>query len=200
MTITIEDILIPRIKVTDAVNIIIGVGDGGHYLVVYPNLLTLQKFYTYLIHKLVSERKGIVYLDLFYESLPYIRKTIIESPFGLNVESLEKEEKVMITEPQSEYPQEDKCANYKSNFSRKVLDELVCNENSICSFLSDMGSFVHAEQIKELVDYELNLASVRHPCIKFICLYHKEDFNAISEEQKEILVKSHLSAITIKSF
>lgn len=196
-SITIEALLIPNVKVRDAVNIIIGVGDGGHYLVVYPDLPTLQRFYTYYVHKLLNQRDGIVYLDLFYESLSFIRKTLSEAPFKIDAKMLEEQDKLIIIESQFKHNKLNNVANNLSHNIGSIRDEHCRHADNNHSFLNDMAIFIHQDQIMELVDYESNLASVCHPNTKFVCLYHKQDFNQINNEQREILIKNHLSAISI---
>lgn len=42
------------LKVEGAVNIISDANYGVHYLVIYPDLLTLREFYSYYVHKNVE--------------------------------------------------------------------------------------------------------------------------------------------------
>lgn len=67
------------------------------------------------------------------------------------------------------------------------------------SILGDIGAFVYENRINELVDYELFLPTQYNIDIKGICLYHKNDFDQLSEDQKSRLVEHHGKIFKIES-
>ena len=44
---------------------------------------------------------------------------------------------------------------------------------------------------KELVEYELSLPTIFDLPLKRFCIFHQNDFNRISKEQKQNLVEHH---------
>jgi hypothetical protein len=65
------------------------------------------------------------------------------------------------------------------------------------SILGDMGAFLFTNQTQNLVDYELALPSAEFDVnLKDVCLYHHKDFERLSVNQKQKIIKQH--KITIK--
>lgn len=65
------------------------------------------------------------------------------------------------------------------------------------SVLGDMGAYPHKSKHKELVDYELSLPTKFDVPMKGFCLYHQQDFDKLSEEQKQKLVEHHGKVLEI---
>lgn len=75
------------------------------------------------------------------------------------------------------------------------------------SILGDMGAFYYMDKTKELLEYEsslpkqfdANLNLNLNLNLKGLCLYHQTDFDKLSEEQKQELVKHHGMAILLQA-
>jgi hypothetical protein len=65
------------------------------------------------------------------------------------------------------------------------------------SILIDAGAFSYNNREKDLVNYELALPSKYTMSVKRICLYHQNDFNKLSKEQKLKLLNHHGIAFKI---
>ena len=65
------------------------------------------------------------------------------------------------------------------------------------SILGDMDVFTHKLKYEELVDYIIIAKVWRWYCIERICLYHKNDFDRLSDEQKQKLIEHHRKALKI---
>ena len=64
--------------------------------------------------------------------------------------------------------------------------------------MGDLGAFLFKNKTKELIEYELFLPTeYKSMDIKGICLYHKDDFNKLTQEQRQNLAKHHGKAIEI---
>ena len=68
---------------------------------------------------------------------------------------------------------------------------------SCLSVLADMGAYPHRSKYKDLVDYELSLPTKYDVQMKGFCLYHQNDFDRLSEEQKQKLIEHHGKALKI---
>jgi hypothetical protein len=72
------------------------------------------------------------------------------------------------------------------------------------SILGDMGAYAHKSMYKDLVDYELSLPTTKYDddlvAMKGFCLYHQNDFDKFSNEQKQKLIEYHGEVIkTVKA-
>jgi hypothetical protein len=75
------------------------------------------------------------------------------------------------------------------------------------SILGDMGAFYYMGEVKELLEYEsslpkqfdANLNLNLNLNFKGLCLYHQTDFDKLSEEQKQELVKHHGMAVLLQA-
>ena len=65
------------------------------------------------------------------------------------------------------------------------------------SVLGDMGAYPYKSKYKELVDYELSLPTKYDTQLKGFCLYHQQDFDRFSDEQKQKLIEHHGKALKI---
>jgi hypothetical protein len=66
------------------------------------------------------------------------------------------------------------------------------------SILGDMGGFYFNGRTQDLVEYELSLPRIYNIDLKGFCLYHKDDFNRLTQEQQQKLVNHHEKAVEIK--
>jgi hypothetical protein len=73
------------------------------------------------------------------------------------------------------------------------------------SILGDMGVFYYLDKTKELLEYESSLpkqfdANLNlNLNLKGLCLYHQTDFDKLSKEQKQELVKHHGMAVLLQA-
>ena len=59
------------------------------------------------------------------------------------------------------------------------------------SIISDTVAYLYRGMFKELVEYELSLPTIFDLPLKRFCIFHQNDFNRISKEQKQNLVEHH---------
>ena len=65
------------------------------------------------------------------------------------------------------------------------------------SILGDAGAFFYKHQIQSLLDYESILPLNFDINLKGICMYHQKDFNKMSKDFQEKILKRHSMAIMI---
>ncbi|KAA2283489.1 hypothetical protein [Candidatus Nitrosocosmicus sp. SS] len=65
------------------------------------------------------------------------------------------------------------------------------------SSLGDSGAFLFKNQIQSLLDYEASLPRQFNINLKGICLYHLNDYDRLSMDQKEEIIKHHGIAVEI---
>ncbi len=65
------------------------------------------------------------------------------------------------------------------------------------SIIADKGTFPFKHRIDDLVNFEISLPSKYDLDLKMICVYHQKDFNKLSEDQRQKLLKHHMIAVII---
>ncbi|MBA2266819.1 MAG: hypothetical protein H0W19_00560, partial [Nitrosopumilus sp.] len=83
------------------------------------------------------------------------------------------------------------------SFNKNLVKYAKTNGKAGVSILTDTGAFPYKHRIQDLVNYELSLPSKYDMDLKRVCLFHKKDFNRLSEEQKQKLVNHHPIVIKI---
>ncbi len=192
----VEDDII-SMAVESASNTISESDYGTHTLLVYENLETLREFYSHYVKKRVEERNEVIQLVPFYETEDSVRKSLSEGQISIDLEKWEKEEKSLIIVDSlkkffGSVPLE---SEYESN--KKLVDRAKTMGKKGVSILGDAGAFPHKHLIDDLMNHELSLPSKYDMDLKRICLFHKKDFNRLSEEQKQKLVNHHTIVIRI---
>jgi hypothetical protein len=196
-----EGITISSIEMEDAVNKLSIEEYSIHYLVIYPDLITLKEFYSYYIQKNIEEKNEVVQIASFYETEDSVRQTLSKGHRAItDVERLENEMSLVIVDSHKKY-QNNK--NIKSDYDankRLVKYAKTIRKNGV-SVLGDMGAFPFENRIQDLVEYELFLPKKFDKMkMKGICLYHKNDFNRLTNEQKQQLAKHHGTAMEIEAY
>ncbi len=183
----------------DAVDMISNAGYGIHYLVVYPDLVTLREFYSYYIQKQVDERDEVVQIVPFYETEDSVRQTLSSGHRSIDVEKLEKEKSLVIVDSLRAYF--DPAKNIKPSLEdfRKLVDWAKKTGRKGYSILGDGGSFPFQGRTHDLIEYELFLPSHFDTDIKALCLYHEIDFGRLSTKEGQKLAEHHGMAMRLKA-
>ena len=190
--------MIDVIELEDAVNELSNKDYGIHYLVIYPDLITLREFYSYYIQKNIEEKNQIVQIAPFYETEDSVRQTLSEGHREIkDLEQFEKERTLIIVDSLKKY-QQDKDIKSIYNNSKRLVELSKAIKKDGVSVLGDLGAFLFKNKTKDLIEYDLFLPTeYKSMDIKGICLYHKDDFNKLTQEQKQNLAKHHGKAIEI---
>jgi hypothetical protein len=57
--------------------------------------------------------------------------------------------------------------------------------------IADAGSFFYLDKKEKLVEHELSMPSRFDTDLKRFCVFHRQDFNVLTEEQQQKLVNHH---------
>ncbi len=180
--------------VNDALDHINQAEHGAHYIIIYPNLDTLRELYSNYIHKQIEENNEIVLINPFYETTDSVRQVLSEG-YDHGVEDItrhEKEGSLMIADSLKEY-----LGDQPLVYIKKGLANYAKMGKKGLSVIADLGAYPHKSMYKDLVDYELSLPTKYDDPMKGFCLYHQKDFDNLSDEQKQKLIKHHGKALKI---
>jgi MEDS: MEthanogen/methylotroph, DcmR Sensory domain len=186
--------MIKNCHVNDVLDHINQAGYGAHYMLIYPDLITLRELYSNYIHKQIEENNEIVLVNPFYETADSVRQVLSEKyDHGVNdVLKYEKEESLMIADALEEY-----LGDQPLIYVKKGLANYAKMRKNGLSVLADLGAYSHKSMYKDLVDYELSLPTKYDIQMKGFCLYHQKDFDQFPYEQKQKLIEHHGKALKI---
>jgi hypothetical protein len=203
------------LHIDDAANMISKEGYGIHYIIVYPDLETLKKFYYfYLQNQMAPKSKGITLIAPFYETTDSVRQSLADDADAeIGVSHSENTDKtLLLVDAYHHYfgrgvdlQEQPARVEKKGGGGKEGLS--ISEENLIedarrrgfegFSVLLDAGPYPFAGRHRELVDYELLLPTKFSLKIKRICLYHKKDFDTFRSDQKQKLIEHHGMAIEL---
>jgi hypothetical protein len=168
---------------------------GAHYIIIYPDLFTLRDLYTNYIYKQIEENNGIVQINPFYETADSVKQMLSEKyNDGMDgVFKHEREKSLIITDALEEYfcnPNHMQFKKSLANYTREI-------GKNCFSILTDMGAIPYKCKSNDLMDYESSLPRKFDVPMKGFCIYHKKDFDRLSDEQKQKLLEHHGKTIEI---
>lgn len=126
----------------DAVTTISNADYGVHWLVVYPDLVTLREFYSFYIQRQIEEKNEVVQLAPFYEHEDSVRHILSIGHTAIDVEKYEKNGWVVIDDSLRKYFtdwQNVKAADFEIN--KRMIKKVKIMGKKGYSILDDMGAF-----------------------------------------------------------
>jgi hypothetical protein len=71
---------------------------GAHYLILYPDLITLRETYSQYIKTSLVERNEIMIILPFYETVDGVRDILTENCSNIDIRAYEKEQSLIIVD------------------------------------------------------------------------------------------------------
>jgi hypothetical protein len=159
----------------------------------------LREFYSYYIQKSIEEKKEVVQIAPFYETENSVKQTLSEGHIALkDIEKLESEKSLIIVDSLKNYTKSEQKESDRSFKERMVSHAKKIGKKGF-SILEDMGAFYFNGRIQDLLEYELSLPRKYDIDLKGFCLYHKDDFNRLTQKHRQKLASHHEKTIIIKS-
>ena len=188
--------MIKNCHVDDAIEQINQSEDGAHYLIIYPELRTLRELYTkYIKTQLEDESKTVLMLP-HYETADSIRKVLSDHgfPAANNTSSsidMKKYEDYLIVVDSL------KAHFGTGNHAEFVNDQVKRAQNGVL-VIADGGPFFHLNKTDKLMEHELSMPSRFDVNLKRFCVFHKQDFNRLTEEQRQKLMNHHGQVLMVE--
>jgi hypothetical protein len=169
---------------------------GVHCLVVYPDMNTLRRIYSYYTKMQLEDNNEIVLIVPYYETTEMVRSALSgekENNQGsiIDVRKYEKEGSLMIIDSVKAYFRSD--IDLMSFLARLAKQAQFSGKKGI-SIIADLASFYYNDQSDKLIEYEMSLPTKYDDKTKLkgFCFYHQEDFNRrLTEQQKQMLLEHH---------
>ena len=177
--------MIKKCHVDDALEQINQSEYGAHHLIVYQDLGILRELYTkYVKTQLEKENKTVIILP-HYETVENLKRNLL--PAG-NVKSY-GDSLIVIDSIKGLFEMGNHIA---------FVNEQVKRAKNGVSVIADGGPFFHLNKTDKLMEHELSMPSQFGVNLKRFCVFHKRDFNMLSEEQRQKLVNHHGQALMIE--
>ena len=78
------------------------------------------------------------------------------------------------------------------------VNKLVDSAENGVLIIADAGPFFHLNKKDKLIEHELSMPSQFGVNLKRFCVFHKQDFNTLAEEQKQKLIKYHGQVLMVE--
>jgi len=170
---------------------------GVHDMIIYPNHIAFRKFYSFYTIKQIEEKNEFIRIMPFYETTDSVRQTLFEKSHIIDNSKNETDNSFATMDSLKYY-----FGNSKNIGAEQPLENMVECAKKLgkkgLSVIGDLGIFSYKGKIPELVDYELSLTKYYDLDIKCLCLYHQQDFNNLTDEQKQSLFEHHDEVMNIK--
>jgi hypothetical protein len=177
---------------------------GVHYLVIYPDMITLRRIYSYYAKMQLEDNNEIVLILPYYETTEMVRNVLSgEDKYNqgstIDVRKYEKEGSLMIIDSVKAYFRSDTdLMSFIGSLSKQAQN----SGKSGVSVIADLASFYFHNGVDKLIEYEMSLPTKYDDNMKLkgYCLYHQEDFDRrLTKQQKQKLLEHHGKNLMIVS-
>ena len=184
-------------KIEDILNELTKTDLGAHYLIIYPDLVTLRELYSHYVKTALYDKNEIVIVLPFYETADTVRKILTEDGTNIDVRKYEREQSLVIIDSLKGYfgSQEGLMP-----FVRQTVDYAKTAGKSGVVVFADLGSFFYYGTTEGLIlEYEKSLPLIYDGMnLKGFCLYHEKDFSArLTGHQQNELWKHHGKSLIV---
>jgi hypothetical protein len=160
---------------------------GAHYIIVYPDIMTLREIYSGYIKSQIENNKEIVLILSYYETVDNLRNFLLPShEISSDLEKYERDGCLVIIDSVEGFFDFD-----HPSYVKKLLKQAESLGKSGISVIADAGAFYHYSKVEELVKHELSMPSKFDINLKRFCVFHKQDFDRLTEVKKQRLLEHH---------
>jgi hypothetical protein len=160
---------------------------GAHYIIVYRDIMTLREIYSNYIKYQIEDKNEIVLVLSYYETVNNLRNFLSSTDeISSDLERYEREGSLIIIDSVKGFFDFDH-PSYVKNLLKQAES---LGKNGI-SVIADAGAFYHYSKIEELLKHELAMPSKFDINLKRFCVFHKQDFDRLTEVKKQKLLEHH---------
>jgi hypothetical protein len=160
---------------------------GAHYIIVYPDITTLREIYSNYIKYQIEDKNEIVLVLSYYETVDNLRNFLSPTDeTSSDLERYEREGSLVIIDSVKGFFDFD-----HPSYVKNLLKQAESLGKSGISVIADAGAFYHYSKVEELVKHELSMPSKFDINLKRFCVFHKQDFDRLTEVKKQKLLEHH---------
>jgi hypothetical protein len=171
---------------------------GDHNLVVYPCLGQFEEFYVECCKDSILERNEIFILVTNYQEVSAVRKKM--NIAGIDTARYENNGTLIIVDSEKAY--QPNLEESEKKYDIHILISMMINQVKVLdkggiTLLSDLGTFILNKRIDDLLSWELSMPVRFDSNVRPFCFYHRDDFNALQEEEKKRICGHHLNNLIV---
>ncbi len=160
---------------------------GAHYIIDYPDIMTLREIYSNYIKYQIEDKNEIVLVLSYYETVNNLMNFLSPNDeISSDLERYEREGSLVIIDSVKGFFDFD-----HPSYVKNLLKQAESLGKSGISVIADAGAFYHYSKVEELVKHELSMPSKFDINLKRFCVFHKQDFDRLTEVKKHKLLEHH---------
>ena len=171
---------------------------GHHYLILYPNIVTMRKVYASYIKRQLEEQPDSVVLFLsYYDTTDSVRHALQSK--GVRVKEREQDGSMIILDiikvlhhPYFQVPDIEKLRELARKTEKQFGDKIIF-------IIADMSVFNHTKKASEILEYEKTPhKDLKAERWKELCLYNKRDFETMfTKDESNTLMEYHKDKVLV---
>jgi hypothetical protein len=163
---------------------------GAHHLIVYPNQIVLRELYTNYVKTQLEQENKTVLIMPHYETTDSLKRVLIGADID-NEDMMKKYDDSLIVMDSIK-------GHFGTDDHMTFVDKLVDNSENGVLVIADAGPFFHLHKKEKLVEHELSMPSKFDINLRRFCVFHKQDFNTLAEEQLQKLIDHHGQVLMVQ--
>jgi hypothetical protein len=161
---------------------------GAHHLIVYQNQVLGELYRKYVKTQLEQENKTVLILP-HYQTTDNLKRILLDE--SLPDDMMKKYRDLLIIM--------DSIKGYFGAGNHMVfVNKLVDSAENGVLVIADGGSFFHLNKKDKLIEHELSMPSKFDVNMKRFCVFHKQDFDTLTEEQRQKLIDHHGQVLMVQ--
>jgi len=125
-----------------------------------------------------------------YETADNIRNILLDDSFSAAEDMKRYKDSLIVMDSLK--------AHFGVGNHMEFVNELVKRAQNGVSVIADAGPFFHLHKRDRLIEHELSMPPRFDINIKRFCVFHKQDFNILTEEQKQKLLNHHGQVLMVE--
>jgi hypothetical protein len=148
----------------------------------------MELFTKYGKTQLEDENKTVLILP-HYETTDSLKKILLAADNNEDTKNKYKDSLIVMDSINAHFGADDHMV-----FVNKLVNRA---ENGVL-VIADAGPFFHLNKKEKLVEHELSMPSRFDKNLKRFCVFHKQDFNTLGEEQRQKLINHHGQVLIVE--
>ena len=150
----------------------------------------LRELYRKYVKTQLEQENKTVLILAHYETTDSLRKNLFDADNSSN--TTKKYDDLLIVMDSIK-------GLFGANDHMTFVNNLVNRAENGVLVIADGGPFFHLGKKDKLVEHELSMPSRFDIDLKRFCVFHKQDFNVLTEEQKQKLINHHGQVLIVEA-
>jgi hypothetical protein len=154
----------------------------------------LRELYTKYVKRQLEDENKIVLMLPHYETTDNLRRILLGDSFP----AADDNENTMKKYDDSLIVMDSIKGHFGADDHMVFVNKLVDSAENGVLVIADAGPFFHLNKKDKLVEHELSMPSRFDTDLKRFCVFHKQDFNTLAEEQRQKLINHHGQVLMVE--